>query len=193
MKRLAAILLIGILFFNWYGYQLLTQYWQERADSKLQARLDKNEYTDDQLISVKIPLTSVSYSNYNNAGISGFERVDGQIDIHGVRYQYVKRRVVGESLELLCIPNETAMKLQQVKNDFFRQANDLQQQNQGKKTPSSPVKDLSKDYQPTAMHIAVPDALAALSPAPGVYTCPHLHSCFSPTAEMPPDHTSLLS
>lgn len=191
MKRLAAILLIGILFFNWYGYQLLTQYWQVQADSRLQARLDRNEYADAQLVSVKIPLTSVSYSNYSNVENSGFERVNGQIDVKGVRYEYVKRRIAGGFLELLCIPNETAVKLQQVKNDFFRQANDLQQQNQGKKTPTSPVKDLSKDYQPTAMHIAVPGAPAAQLPAPGVYTCPILASNFSPTAEMPPDASIL--
>ena len=184
---------MGMLFFNWYGYQLLTQCWQERAESRLQARLDRDEYNEGQLVSVKIPLSSVSYSNYNNSGIGGFERVDGRVDIRGVRYQYVKRRIVSDSLELLCIPNVTAMKLQQVRNDFFRQANDLQQQSQGRKTPTSPVKDLSKDYQPTAMHIAVPDALAVQLPAPGVYTCPDLPSLFAPTAEMPPDEAFLLS
>jgi len=182
---------VGILFFNWYGYQLLTQYWQERADSKLQARLDRNEYADDQLVSVKIPTTSISYSNINNSATGTFERVDGQIDVHGVRYQYVKRRITGDAIELLCIPNETAVKLQQVKNDFFRQANDLQQQNQGKKTPGSPVKHLTNDYQPTAMHVAVPGAPAVQLPAAGVYTCPDLAANFYPTAEMPPDASIL--
>jgi hypothetical protein len=189
VKRLAAILLMGILFFNWYGYQLLTQYWQQRADHRLEARLDRNEYDESQLLRVKIPITSLSYYNTSNS----FERVDGQIDIGGVRYQYVKRRMFKDSLELLCIPNETAMKLQQVKNDFFRQVNDLQQQNQEKKTPSSPNKDLSKDYQPTAMHIAVPDALAALAPVQGVYTYPYLPANYSPTAEIPPDQAIALS
>jgi hypothetical protein len=175
---------MGILFFNWYGYQLLTQYWQQQAESRLQARLDRNEYDESQLVSVKIPVTTLSY--YNGSA-NGFERVDGKIEIKGVHYQYVKRRVYKDSLELLCIPNVTTMKLLQVKNDFFRQANDLQQQNQGKKTPSSFLKDLSKDYQPTAMHIAVPDALAALMPTQGVYTCPRLPNNYSPIAEMPPD------
>ena len=182
---------MGVLFFNWYGYQLLTQYWQQRADSRLQARLDRNEYDESQLFSVKIPVTSLAYYNDTKAG--GFERIDGKIDIRGVHYQYVKRRLYKDSLELLCIPNETAMKLQQVKNEFFRQANDLQQQTQGKKAPSSPVKDLSKDYQPTAMHVAVPGAVAALLPVCGVYTCPNLPSAYSPTAELPPDQAQAIS
>jgi hypothetical protein len=178
---------MGILFFNWYGYQLLTQYWQERADRRLQARLDKNEYDESQLVSVKVPITTLSYYN---ASPGDFQRVDGQIDIQGVRYQYVKRRIFKDSLELLCIPNLTAMRLQKVKNDFFRDTNDLQQQTQGKKTPS-PVKNISQDYQPTAMNVAVPDALAAeAAPARGVYTCPHLPSCYSPTAERPPDQAT---
>ena len=181
---------MGILFFNWYGYQLLTQYWQHQAENKLQARLDRNEYDESQLLKVRIPITTLSY--YNNSS-SNFERVDGRIDIKGVHYQYVKRRFVKDSLELLCIPNETTMKLQQVKNDFFRQVNDLQQQTQGKKAPSSPVKDISKDYQPTAMHIAVPGALAELPSTPAGYTCPHLPSSYSPTAEMPPDQAPALS
>ncbi len=193
LKRLAAILLMGILFFNWYGYQLLTQYWQQQAETRLQARLDRNEYDESQLLRVKIPITALAYSNDYSNTTGNFERINGNVDIRGVRYQYVKRRMFKDSLELLCIPNVTAMKLQQTKNDFFRQVNDLQQQNQGKKSPASPVKDLSKDYQPTAMDIAVPDALAAGMPAPGVYTCPHLPSSYAPTKEMPPDQAPTLS
>jgi len=183
LKRLAAILLMGILFFNWYGYQLVTQFLQQRADHRLEARLDNNQYDDSQLLSVKVHITTLSY--YND-GPTGFQRVNGQIDIGGVRYQYVKRRIVGDSLELLCIPNMTAMKLRQAKNDFFRQVNDLQQQTQGKKAPAT-TKNFSKDYQPTAMHVAVPDAMVALAPVAGVYTYPCLPSAYSPTAEMPPD------
>ena len=184
---------MGILFFNWYGYQLLTNYWQQRADARLEARLDKNEYDESQLLSVKIPAANLGYSLSYYEGSEGFQRVAGQIDIGGVRYQYVKRRIYKDSLELLCIPNETAIKLQQVKNDFFRQVNDLQQQNQGKKSPASSLKDISKDYTPTAMHVAVPNALAALAPVQGVYTFPILPSFYSPTAEMPPDQAIALS
>src|ERR1700743_2852942 len=120
---------MGILFFNWYGYQLLSNYWQNQADRRLEASLDQNNFDESQLVSVKVPLTTLSY--YNSS--TGFERVDGQIDIGGVHYKYVKRRIFQDSLELLCIPNMTAMKLQSAKNEFFRQVNDLQQQNQGKR------------------------------------------------------------
>jgi hypothetical protein len=171
-----------ILFFNWYGYQLLSAYWQQQADNKLEARLDRNEYDDSQLVSIKVPITDLSY--YNSS--ASYERVDGRIELGGVQYKYVKRRILKDSLELLCIPNLTAMKLQQAKNDFFRQVNDLQQQKQGKKN-SSATKDISKDYTPSAMDIAIPALAAAQTPAGAVFHSPDLPSQYAPTAEMPPD------
>lgn len=133
---------MGILFFNWYGYQLLSTYWQGRADRRLEAVLDANGYDGSQLISLKIPVNSLSYYNPSTQ----FERVDGQIEVGGIQYKYVKRRLYGDSLELLCVPNHTAMKLQTARNDFFRQVNDLQQENgQGKKADRH-YKGVAKDF-----------------------------------------------
>jgi hypothetical protein len=189
VKQLASILLIGILFFNWYGYQMLSMYWQQRAEHRLEARLDRHDYDDAQLTRIKIPLTTLSYYN----GSTVFERVDGQIELNGVHYNYVKRRIFKDSLELLCIPNTTVTSLQKAKNDFFRQVNDLQQQTQGKKNGSSAIKDFSKDYTPTAIDIVVPAAQATLTPVRNLALSPHLPSSFSPTAERPPDQASALS
>jgi hypothetical protein len=188
LKRVAAILLTGVLFFNWYGYQLLSAYWQQEADQKLVARLDRSDFDESQLISLKIPLTTLSY--YNSS--TGFERVDGKIELNGIYYNYVKRRIFKDSLELLCIPNTTAMNLQKVKNDFFRQVNDLQQQTQGKKNASQ-AKDLTKDYTPSHMDIAVPAIQPASQPAPGIAASSQLPTCFTSTAERPPDQAACLS
>ena len=184
LKRLAAILLLGILFFNWYGYQLLSAYWQNSSDRRLEASLDKDNFDDSQLISLKIPLTTLSYYNASTR----FERVDGQIDIHGVHYKYVKRRIYQDSLELLCIPNMAAMKLQTAKNDFFRQVNDLQQQSQGKKSNAHPTKDNAKDYCPSTTGPIVTNALATTAaPSTGLYVPSRLPSLYAPIAENPPE------
>ena len=74
---------MGILFFNWYGYQLLSAYWEQRSNSKLEARLDHNEYDESQLVSIKIPGTNLSY--YNSSTTVG--RVDGAVDVDGVQYK----------------------------------------------------------------------------------------------------------
>jgi hypothetical protein len=94
------------------------------------ASLDENNYSDADLISVKVP--AVHLSSYVNS--KEFQRVDGSIEINGVQYNYVKRRFSEDSLELLCIPNKTATSLQTAKNEFFKLVNDLQHPGQSKKS-----------------------------------------------------------
>jgi hypothetical protein len=122
LKKISSILLSAILLFNWLGYQLLTSLLEENSNRQLEKALDNNEYNESDLISIKIPVSYLPY--YNNSSI--FERVDGQVEIQGLEYKYVKRRIYQDSLELLCIPNPSVMKLKEAKNEFFRFVNDLQ-------------------------------------------------------------------
>ena len=182
VKHIAAILLMGILFFNWYGYQLLSSFLQDRATAGLEARLDQNKYDESQLVSVKIPITSLSYYNPS----AGFERVDGQIEIGGIQYKYVKRRMFKDSLELLCIPNQASMSLQTARNDFFRQVNDLQQHNnQGKKAPVQ--KSFSTSDYNKQNDLFVLEQLYPVSLPISFEQVPVIPSSYVMTAEQPPD------
>jgi hypothetical protein len=145
---LTAILLIGILFFNWYGYRLLTACWQVRAERRLESRLDADDYDGESLIFMKIHINSLSY--YNSS--TEFERVDGQIDINGVAYKYVKRRLFKDSLELMCIPDMATIRLQATNGNFFRQTNDLEQssgQDHSTNRGAAYQKNPQQDYYPT--------------------------------------------
>lgn len=66
-----------------------------------------------------------------------FERVDGEIEINGIHYKYVKRKVQNGQLVLLCLPNEAKMRLQTARDDFFKLVNDLQHSTQGKKSDNN--------------------------------------------------------
>jgi hypothetical protein len=180
MKRVFSILLICLLLFNWFGYRLLISFIESKDNIRMEMQLDKNNFDESQLISIKIPMRYLPYST----GSSAFERVDGQIEIEGIPYKYVKRRLYNDSLEMLCIPNKTAMKWQNAKNEYFRFANDLQHE---KKSPArnSTVKSFSVDnyiqqepWQLFALHFnnvrAFPDYVAML----GIL--------YSSTAEHPP-------
>ena len=59
--------------------------------------MENNNYKESQLISPKVPVSYIPY--YNNS--KSFERIDGQIEIQGGLYKYVKRRIYNDSLELL--------------------------------------------------------------------------------------------
>lgn len=135
MKRLTSILLIGIIFFDWYGYRLLTMWWELRADKQLEARLDVDDYDGNSLFFIKIPAYSTAYYN----GSSAFERVDGEIIIGDVAYKYVKRRLFKDSLELMCVVNAAAMEMERARNDFSRHSGPAKQERASEQKEYSPA------------------------------------------------------
>ncbi|HVU57433.1 MAG TPA: hypothetical protein VHD83_20360 [Puia sp.] len=188
MKKVAAILLMGILLFSWYGYKLVSFYLEDKANRQLEARLDEDRYDESELISIKVPSSHLAYFNSSTQ----FERVDGQIEVGGVQYKYVKRRLFNDSLELLCIPNHTAMRLQTARNQFFQLVNDIQQQDgQGKRSDHS----LSKNFSPTDYETVSSLSVSQLhfnTIRPPMYRnlVPTLSSSYHLIAEQPPDHFS---
>jgi hypothetical protein len=114
-------LLLALLLFNWFGYRVLTSFLEERAGNRLELSVSNNDYDESRLISVKIPVSYLLYYSIPKT----FERVDGQVEIQGVEYRYVKRRIHNDSLELLCIPNPALMKLKEASIEIFKFVNDL--------------------------------------------------------------------
>jgi hypothetical protein len=132
LKKTAAISILTLLLFNWFGYSLLSAYFEEKADARLEASLDSNNYDSSQLLTLKIPVNHLSYYNSSRQ----FERIDGEIEINGIQYKYVGKRLYNDSLEFLCIPNQEGMKWETAKAEFFQLVNDLQHPGagQGKKS-----------------------------------------------------------
>ena len=130
MKRLLAILLLCLFAFNWFGYRLVSSYLENRADATLQARLDKNYYDPSQLFEVKIPLNLPYSSSWSN-----YEQYRGQVELNGVHYNYVKRKVINDTLILVCIPNETKNQIKSAGQEYYKNVNDLQ--NTGNKKSNS--------------------------------------------------------
>jgi hypothetical protein len=184
VKRIAAILLLCLLLFNWVGYELYTAILQADADKTMVANLDRNYYSDADLISIKVP--AVHLSSYVNS--KDFERVDGQIEIGGVQYNYVKRRIVEDSIELLCIPNRTATSIQTAKNEFFKLINDLQHPGQSKKSDqhNSSFKGFSAEYDGGVQTFAIPDLRLVRLKASDHYLL-QIPSVYLTRAGQPPD------
>jgi len=142
MKRAAAILLLLIFLFNWFGYRLLSDYLQHRADTRLEAQLDQQQYNEASLIEIRVPL-NMPYQSIS----SSYERYDGEIEFNGIHYKYVKRKVENGELVLLCLPNENRMRLQNARDEFFKLVNDLQHNSQGKNpTPGISIKSPVTEY-----------------------------------------------
>jgi hypothetical protein len=131
VKQTAAILLFVIFSFNIFGYRILYNYMAGNADTRLEMALDNEAYDDASLISIK-QATHLPY--YSNS--STFTRLDGEVNIDGTIYKYVKYRVYKDSLELLCIPHVAKMKIQSSEDDFFKRINDIEQGKNSKKKDS---------------------------------------------------------
>jgi len=184
VKRIAAILLLGLLLFNWIGYQVYTAILQDHADKAMVASLDENNYSDADLISIKVP--AVHLSSYVNS--REFQRVDGSIEIAGIQYNYVKRRYIQDSLELLCIPNQASTSLQSAKNEFFKLVNDLQHPGQSKKSDqhNGNFKGFSAEYYADVQTLAF-SKLAAVHQQVMDHYLLHIPAVYLTRAGQPPD------
>jgi hypothetical protein len=141
LKRLSAILFLLILVFNFYGYRLVISYMEENNSITIEQSLDKKEYQEAELLSIKTALHLPYYSSSPH-----YERAYGSVTFNGVVYEYVKKRVYHDTLELLCLPNASKTKLQEVKNNLAQSAADVQTSYPVKKGATSTLKILWPDF-----------------------------------------------
>jgi hypothetical protein len=132
MRKLVAIIMLGIFTFNIAGYQLMYNYLANRSDAVLEQALDENSYNEADLISIKQPTNLPYYTNNET-----FQRIDGEVELDGIKYKYVKSRIYNDSLEMLCIPHKTKMQIEESKNSYASATFDFQQNDTQKKQGSN--------------------------------------------------------
>jgi hypothetical protein len=116
-------------------------YLQHKSNEKLEALFDRNLYNESELVELKIAV-NVPYQNTR----ATFERCDGEIKINGTIYKYVKRKLVNDTLYLMCLSNSQKMHLETAKNNFYKLTNDFQQNDQSNKSDHS--KSTNNNLQP---------------------------------------------
>jgi len=143
VKKIASIFFLGIFLFNWFGYRLLSTFLENEANAALIVELDNEQYNDEELLSIKLPSNLPYYNNSKH-----FERMDGEIEINGLHYNYVKFRMYNDTVEYLCIPNQAKSKLSNARDEFYKLVNDLQHPTQSNKTGNSGtgIKSMLSEY-----------------------------------------------
>ena len=150
LKRLTAILFLLILLFNLCGYRYVISRLEKSSEILLEKQVDTQAYNDDDLISVKTKLNLPYYSNSPT-----YERAYGSININGKEYEYVKRRIYQDTLELLCLPNHTKTQLSVVDNELTRLLADGQ--------ASLPFKKSTKTLKISLLELFQPEKVIAPS------------------------------
>jgi hypothetical protein len=126
LRKSAAIILLLILLFNIIGYRVWFYYAEQKADMAMEARLDKDQYDVNDLISITVPLDNPYQLEQRN-----FQRIDGEFNFQGKNFKYVKRKVSDGKLILLCIPDARKMVLKKGKAEYGNAANDLNGNSKG--------------------------------------------------------------
>jgi hypothetical protein len=131
-RKIATILLLTFLFFNWVGYWLFLSWFQSRESARLEARLDSDQYDEGQLVLIRISAAAVPYSTPSTS----FERADGGIEIGDIHYRFVRKRLYNDSIELLCLPDKEYSRLRTAKNDILRLTAGIPATKQNRSTPT---------------------------------------------------------
>ena len=181
MKKLAAILLMCLFLFNLVGYRLLISHWKQESDRSLVSKLDRGDYTKESLVEIKLaaPLT---YPR----DMPAFERADGEIEVGGVFYRYVKMKWYNDTLSLLVVHNTEKSNLQSRQHDYYQHTADLPG-SQGKKDAAG-FKIFTTDY----FFQEAERETAAVTPASITYsTFTHLvaHAAYLQAIEQPPEYS----
>jgi cbb3-type cytochrome oxidase subunit 3 len=141
LRKSASIILLFILLFNMIGYRAWFYYAERKADMAMEARLDKDQYNENDLISITVPLDNPYQLEQRN-----FQRIDGEISFQGKNFKYVKRKVSDGQLILLCIPDARKMVLKKAKAEYGNAANDFNGNSKGSSRSGTQKSFCGSDY-----------------------------------------------
>jgi hypothetical protein len=141
MRKFAAILLIFIMAFTLFGYRFMISSLEKRVDTIVEMAIDNKEYSDAELIEIRVPLQMPYQERYTD-----FERHYGEITIDGKIYAYVKRKIEGDVLVVKCIANPKKQELKNTAIELAKSTNGQDTENTGKKQTVTLQKNFSPDY-----------------------------------------------
>ena len=121
LKKTAAIFFILVHLCSSTCYSFFFNYFIQLSDTQLVQQLDTDNYKDADLVEIAMPLHMPYIINSN-----GYERYDGEIELNGAHYNYVKRKVSNDTLYILCLPNIQKAQVCAAKNDYTKQLSDIQ-------------------------------------------------------------------
>jgi hypothetical protein len=181
MKKIVAILLLFIFMFNLFGYKLYFSYLVENANHALESSLDKNDYCETDLLTIKIPISLPYYTNS-----SVFTRAYGEIEVKNILYKYVKTRIFNDSLEMLCIPNTSKQKLLLSKDKFTQIVFDVQKDENKKSSKQNSVIKLLNEYEKN-IDLNIHFTIHILNTSINYTYISKLYTSFHTIKEQPPD------
>lgn len=103
------------------------------------AHVEQERYNPTDLITLTVPLSLPYQVDWDR-----WEQVRGEIEIDGITYQYVQRKVQGGQMVLQCLPNHQQAKIESARDRFFELANSFNDDEPAGKNGHPPLVKLTK-------------------------------------------------
>jgi hypothetical protein len=162
---------------------VLFDYFISQTNEHTVQKLDNGNFNESELIEISIPLNLPYYTSWNE-----YERYDGEIELNKVHYNFVKRKVVNDTLFLLCLPNQIKTELYKAKNEFAAKESGNTSSSQKKGYESFGKKNIETEnnYQDFQYNVS---AITSDTPTENPFAS-RLISCFISFPAKPPEITS---
>lgn len=142
MKKGFSIILLAVFLFNVVGYYGIYLTMLRKAHLAVNEQIDNNQFSEDQTITLKIPI-SLPYTISDN----NYERVHGDFELRGEFYKLVKQKYQNDTLFIVCLKNVEKKKAFKVFSDLIKISTD---QHSTSNSNLKSVINFIKDYSPTS-------------------------------------------
>jgi len=137
--------LVVLLLMNTLGLYGVLMGLRLQSAQNLGDRLDRNDYVDDETITLKIPV-SLPYTS----GSSMYERVDGEIEFNGEFFHLVKQKLQEDTLYVVCIKDRDSKQITQTLCDYVKTFSD---RSETSKNTAKIFQTILRDYLPVTLAI----------------------------------------
>jgi hypothetical protein len=112
--------MLVVYLFNLNGYGVFFKYYINQSNQQITQQANNSQYSDSELTEIKIKLNLPYMTDW-----SSYERYDGEVELNGIHYNYVKRKISQDTLYILCLANEIKTQLCKEKIDYATRVNDI--------------------------------------------------------------------
>lgn len=141
LKKLLSIVFLFIFLFYVAGYYIVYIGLREIARAEMTQRLDRENYSEDETITIKIPF-NLPYQAEDGA----FKRTRGDFRHNGEFYTLIKQKVENDTLYIICMKDKKEKKIFNFMADIVKMSTDLPTSSSTTKLVNS----LIKDYMPSS-------------------------------------------
>jgi hypothetical protein len=114
------------------GYTLAFSYFMHRSDQQIVKQIYDNKINSAKLIEIKVPVNLPYITDWKE-----YEQVQGQIQLNGTYYNYVRLKMTHDTMSLICIPNTVKTNLAKANVIMANEMNDVPLSKKGHDNSSS--------------------------------------------------------